>query len=680
MRYYAPRRSYAAPSIRLLGGGAPEGMDTVDCFLPAERAQLAENLWREADGCVAKRPGYRLLSAGQIPGKVVQTYSFGGITFLHYIDETGQGILRRITASGPADRVVKMPLRMLGFGKRLLILTPGEWLIVQQDGSAKALYKNGIADVGEDWSSTGNIGWTLGQKMLTVPLICSGTSPTGKGQKVQPPNELVPLVQESFVYGQSHQEAKRNRFCLQNKPEILGDLPVDANGTTDGITAAQQTVRVATLQKSAKLEIRLLRTDRYGNVTDYWTEYKWGYEDNISHADAAFWVHAIHQENLAFDGDDNLRITYYTDFESQKTQAEKILQTTCHTLYGVDGRKDRLFAADENAIYYSAMDDPLYFSRLQRIVLGDGEIGIRLLAGEDTVMTVLTDNGAWRIVGQAENEAGEYALDAYFTVSLRLPSPKPTGRNCIIAGGELLFYSEEGLCAITPSGVLDERCVQIRSRRLEGLLRKENPANIKLHSWQNWVFLAGERGIYLLDLQRRIKVTGDAYSTHGYEGYFWPDILVDCFVQSERLEFYSEGNHYGFTDGSRQSDFHDEYLARGTLQSRAISAVWKSGKLIGKTDGCQWFRALIVHCDGPTSLRVEADTEQGTRVLHTYSGALGVFRYGWLYYGQLYYGTVARNVCRLPLNLSHCNSLRLHLTNDVPDQPFRLQSFIIEYQ
>ncbi len=680
MRYYARRRNYNAPSVYLLGGGELQGMDTGSTVLPPERAALAENLWREADGCVCKRPGFRLQEDLQVDGKIRCVREFGGYRFIYYEKERGVAYLRREQGSIRLERRVKSPLTMLPFGDRLLILTPGEWIVVDSEGNIKALRKNGVASLNWDWDAQLNFNWNLRQSDLRVPLIRSGSSPTGKGLNLQPPNDLVPLVQESFVYTKSHQEAKRNRFCLQKRPELMGALPVDEQGTAHGITEEEKAIRVETLGLSARLEVRLLRTDAYGNTTDYWAERPWEYADNISATDAAFWIHGIHGAALAYDGDDNVRITYYVSLAEQRKKAEKILNAFCYTLYGVGGRKDRLFAATDNQIFYSAMDDPLYFSELQRVTLGEGEIGIRLLAGEDTVLTVLADTGAWRITGSAETEAGEYALDAYFSLSLRLPSPKPAGRQCVVAGGELLFYSYEGLCAVTPSGVLDERCVQIRSRRLEGLLKKESPDDIRMYAWQNYLFLAGKKGIYLLDLQRKVKVSGDAYSTHGYEGYFWPGIVADSFASGDRPAIYSEGCAYMLASGKISSDYHDEWLLEGKLQELPIAARWQSGRMIGNPGRCQWFRGLILHCDGATALRIKAEGERGEVTLHDYSGALGEFRYGWLYYGQLYYGCQPKRVRRYPISLSHSRWLRLTLENDVPDQPFRLQTYIIEYQ
>lgn len=681
MRYYARRRSFATPSVYLAGGKPLEGMDASGSSeLSASVATKAENLWRTADGCVCKRPGFRLKEQLEIPGQVKQEKYFAGQRFIYYVTAAGTGKLRRYRNGVAEDRTVAQPLTMLQFQGRLLILTPGEWLVIEDTGAVQAVRSGGIATVTELWSKTATFAWSLSQSLVTVPLIRSGSSPTGKGLNVQPPNALTPLLQESFVYTESHRDAKHNRFCLQHSPEIMGSLPTNADGTHSDISEADQATRKNTLSLSAKLEVRLLKTDAYGNTTDYWANRSWSYLDNISHDDAAFWVQNIQNAALAYDGDDNVRITYYYDLSAAKKRAAQILAATSYTLYGVGGLKDRLFAAAGNQIYYSAMDDALYFSLQQQLSPDAGDTDIRILSGEDTVLTVLADNGAWRITGGAESEVGEYALDAYFTVSAKLPSPAPVGDKCIIAGGELLFYTAEGLCAITPSGVLDERCVQNRSRRLEGVLKEETPEDIRLYTWKDWILLVGKKGVYLLDLHRRIRVSDDAYSTHCYEGYFWPDISVDCFTEGEALSFYHEGNLYTFTEGDKEEDYHDELLVDGVLQKANIAVLWQSGRLGGSVQYCGRFFALSVHCKGRTSMDISCDSETGWKLLHKADGQFGAFWYNRLYYGQWNYRTSPHFVRRFLLPLYHKRGLWLRLENSIMDQPFRLETFILEYK
>lgn len=655
---------------QILGGMDASGSDRLSPTVGA----LAENLWRLPDGSVAKRPGYRLVQQENIPGKVMWSEEFAGQRFLFYIGENGRR-LRRIRNGVVEDREMGSDVHPIRFGSRLLLLSPAWWIIVESNGKATQVTSSGMIEITEYWMSVIGGNWPLTQTLVHIPLIRAGTSPSGKGVGVEAPNRLTPLVKESFVYSVSDRESKRNRFCLAMSPDVLGKLPVDSSGGSGGLNEADQAVRKATLTSSARLEVRLTKTDDYGNTTSYWAHRAWSHRDNINAKDAAFWVHSIHEASLAMDGDDNVRITYY-----RSASFDNIFRSNMFTLYGVGGLKDRLFAAYGNTVYYSAMDDPLYFAEPQYITVGGGG-EIRLLAGEDTALTVLGDEGAWRISGKAETESGEYALDAAFGVSERLPSPVAASNRRVIAGGELLFYAKEGLCAVAPSGVLDERCIQIRSRRLEKLLSKEDPADILLHAWKDWLILAGKNGMYLLDLQRRVKIESDAYSTHGYEGYFWPEIKVDCFVKDEKLSFYRDGNLYCFLDGASDEDFHDEVLEQGVSVKRAIAARWQSGLLFGGVQRCHRFSALTLHMRGRTAVRVSfADVKNKWRVLREYDGSFSCYRYDPVYYGQWCYGCIPPFAKRFCLPFAHLRGLRLQFENDVMDQSMGLETFILEYK
>ncbi len=675
MRFYARSRSFSAPALHRLGGQPLAGMDASGrADLPPTVAALTENMWRLPNGSVAKRPGYRLLQRQDIPGKVIWTERFADQDFLFYKGENGF-VLRRKSGERQEDRSTNCQVYPLRFGNKLLLLSCAEWIVVDEKGVATVITAQGLADITEQWGQNVPMQWELTQTLIHIPLLRAGTSPLGKGQAVEAPNRLTPLVQESFVYSKADQENKRNRFCLAKLPQVKGRLPVNAAGGGSDLSESDSAIRVATLSASARLEVRLTKTDNYGNTVSYWQEKGWQAPDNINAADAAFWISDIHQQALSMDGDDNIRITYYREMEQ-----EDLYRCTMFTLYGVGGLKDRLFAATGHTIYYSAMDDPLYFAQPQYIVPG-GSGQIRLLAGEDKVLTVLGDEGAWRISGRAETEIGEYALDASFSVSERLPSPVPANSQRVIAGGELLFYAKEGLCVVTPSGVLDERCIQVRSRRLEKLLCQEQAENIILYAWKDWIILGGEKGLYLLDLQRKIKSDFNVYSSHEYEGYFWPDVKVDCFVKSEKLTFYRDGNLYVFTEGELDEDYHDEYLQQGEMVQSSIPARWQSGLLFGTVAKCHRFVSLIVHMRGRTAIKISFMDEKGRwRGLRQYDGSYSCYRYQPMYYGQWCYGSQPAFAKRFGLPFSHMRGLRLQFENDVMDQSMGLETFILEYK
>lgn len=655
---FKTRRAYGTPATTLIGGGVPGGMDASGgADSPPEIAAFAENLFRGRDGCVCKRPGIRLLERLDIDGRVEWMHSFDGARYFYYTKD-GAGFLRREKA-GRVEVRAAQNARAVAFGERFFLFTKGEWIVHQKGGKSTLLSPLGTADLTNDFTKSAGA-FTITSKVATVPLISAGGSPSGKGQGVLPPNLLTPLVCESFVYRPSDRDAKRNRFTLSLAPQL--------KELTD--TADTEEQRKAKLSSSARLEVRLEKTDDYGNTVSYWAKRSWGGSDNINATEHAFWVNSIHSAALSFDGDDNVRITY---FRPTLADTERLFNATAFALFGVGGRRDRIFAAADRRLYYSGMDDGVYFGSLQYLDLGEP---IVMLGGQEGVLDALSEQSVWRIEGRAEQSLGAYALDAYFDVSARFATPKPSGCLPIVAGGELVFYSERGVTAIAPSGVMDERSAQVRSARLWELMRLENPDDIRMGMWQNYLVLAGQRGVYLLDTERRVK-TDDPYSAYGYEGYFWSGLEPESFVpDDQRLLFFREGNLYTLAEGE---GYHDEFLLNGEMESAPIRAVWQTG-VLGDKLRCGTFYGLFVALGAPSMMRVSCQNKQGhLQVLYDYDGFFGGFDYGALRYGAWNYGTFSPQK-RRKLMLRHRRGLSLRFENDIYDSAWSFERFALEFK
>ena len=658
------RRAYRTPAVYLLGGGVPEGLDTTGGPKPAERAERMDNLWREADGCICKRPGIVVAQRCDIAGRVEWMKEFHGYRYYFYVGATG-GVLRR-EKRGMVEERPAQNAKCLEMGQRLYIFSKGEWIEIS-DEQTLLITSEGRADLNIDFCAAVRA-WDVDRDHDLSPLIRAGGRPQKRGQGVLPPNLLVPLVTESFVYTQSDKEAKRNRFNLSFAPQVRGQLPTNADGTHADLSDADNAIRTATMNASARLEVRREKTDAYGNTVSFWSVLNWLPVDNIDADDMAFWVQNIHAINLSFDGDDNVRITY---FRPSTEETAKLYDADVFALFGVDGQKDRIFAASGQRIYYSGMDEIFYFGALQYLDFGEE---ILMMGSEGDVLSVFSANGVWRISGHAESRAGEYVLDAYFAVSARFPSPHPYGE-CIVAGNELLFYSERGVCAVAPSGVMDERNVQLRSERLRGILQEEDPSAIRMGTWQDKLFLAGEKGVYLLDLSRRAK-SNEPYSSHCYEAYFWSITGVECFVAGDDLRFFKDGQLYTLKEGA----YYDELSVDGELRQVPVAAVWES-PVLGDKMQCGTFCGLIFSVGGPTAMRISVwDERGGWRELYDYDGSLFPFCYAPMRYGLFNYGSRRRFTLRRRLLLRHRRALRLRFENDIGDSPLRLQSFALEYK
>ncbi len=652
------RRAYSAPAAYLTGGGELRGMDALaPPSAPPERAALAENLWRAEDGKIVKRKGIRLKERLSVEGRIEWMRFFAGQRFTFYINKEGEGVLRLGLYS--LERKCGDYACPLEMGDKLFILCQKEWLVVTKD-KMFVITPDGYADISDSFGKKATP-FTIDNDAVTVPLISAGGSPSNKGQGVLPPNLLTPIVKESFTYRQDDKEVKRNRFPLSLKPVIRGVLPDKEENPVE---------RRAVLAASARVEMRLESKDDYGNTVDGWTEYDWTMYDHINADAAAFWVQDIHSMPLCYDGEDNVRITY---FRQALPDTEKLLSSVCCSLYGVGGLPDRIFAAAENRLFYSAIDDGLYFGQLQYLSFDEP---ILLLSAAQGVLTLFGADTAWRVEGQAEKNLGQYALDAFFSITGRFPIPHPYSKNCVSWGQEMLFYSERGVTAIHPGGVLDERTASERSQFLWGLLKEESPENIRMALWDKWLVLTGQKGMYLFDLTRREK----SGSGQAFEGYFWSNVGAESFYISDgKLCFFRQGNLYTFAESGTKDDYHDEFLKNTQIQSVPIRAVWES-VLLGQTEHCGTYFGLLIRTGAPTVMRIWCTDPIGRwHKLYDYDGFFRGFCYENLQYAGFAYG-VTSAMRRRKIRLSHRRGIRLRFENDIFDSNFTLERFAVEYK
>lgn len=655
------RRAYGAPTSYIMGGGELHGLGGCDFAMPPTRAERCDNLYRLPDGTLSKRPG--AVPIATFPGveKIAWHQHFDAFSLLAHF-AGGVWYLRRYQNGSFKDRAVgdRRPV-FLTVGDTKFVFCREEWIVFSGE-ECHSVLEDGICPIDYDsWNSANIYEWSLDQTFVPVPTVRVGTSTEGAGRRVLPPGILCPAVCESFVYTAQDRQIRRNRFCLALPPLLRGNLGEDA------------AERIQTLTASAKLELRLERTDEYGNTESYWQQYAWQAQDNINPTAAAFWVKNIHEAALSGDGEDNVRITYFNADGRRRQMASELLSSDVFTRFGVAGQRDRLFTAAGKRIFYSGMDMPLYFGILQYLEV---EGNVRLMTGEDTVMTVLSDNGAWRIVGAAAPETDDtaYVLDAIFSISARLPLPAPVmGSTATVAGGEVLFLTEMGVCAVTPTGVLDERRVQLRSRRLEAVW---NAAEITDGVWGRWgqyvVIATDTDRWFLLDIERKVAVQNDAFSTHGYEAYCWQGLHADAFAVQDGELAYFDGDTLYALDASTAVD-----RIRGT--ERAIRAMWQTPFLNGGEHRCTGFYALTVTCPDETALQIEYALH-GTewKPLLPYSGAFRCFHYAPFHYGQWNYGTFRHPAVRFRIPFSHNRGLALRFTNDVAGQGLKLQEFMLE--
>lgn len=688
MAYYPPgRNNFSTPSLTRLSGEnlaglAPKAKDSLN------EAIYLQNLWKDAAGNMVRRPG--AVCVEQIEGslQIEARARLGGQTYYVCRDSDAFYVGVRCADGGWYQRKEgrKKPC-LIPRKDMLVIICEKEWIVIA--GEKITLYsadgKKEITDLTLFPLADGYAPFALSDDFFTVPTVRVASRPMGVGgNALQQVNLLSPLVRESFCYTTEDQQNNRNRFCLALALQVMGALPVSAEGTTDGISTQAQNTRLQTLTNSIAVEVRVKKTDAQGNDYFAWEKYPLSYKDHINAAASAVWLSSVQSLPLMQDGEDNLRFIYRRESSAFAEGFERLCGCTLWTMHGVDGYKDRLFlsgnqtAADH--VWFSGMDDIFYFGAYDFLQVGTGDARVMALAGQDTRLCVLCNNGAYLVTGRAETGGEGYVQDACFTVSSALSLPSPVkDSNVVVAGGEMVFLTRDGVAAITTSGVLDERCVARRSGRLEPMLLQNLINGGVLCTLGDYLFISDRNGhIYLLDLAHKVSAE-HPHSAFGYAAYYWTDLAAHTLWAEENTLYFCNDNAVFKLDVTQSVD---ERCA-GQITRHPICVVWQTPTISGNGfDACTEYKSFSVRLVGQNAAACVWLQEDGGpwQKVKDYEDFYDGLQYGRLQYRRWRYGA-AKNafVMRLVLRISHCRGIAFRLENDRPDFSFGLCGLAVEY-
>jgi hypothetical protein len=265
----------------------------------------------------------------------------------------------------------------------------------------------------------------------------------------------------------------------------------------------------------------------------------------------------------------------------------------------------------------------------------------------------------------------------------------------VIFDNEVVYMTRDGVCAITPTGVLDERCSQIRSAFVNYFLLKENLSACRLVNCGDFLAITnGSDTVYMLDGKQFEQSAELPFSQRQYEAYIWKleDVSLMWSVEGKEL-FYSDGkNVYRQANGNQISDYSDEYgLENGNTVSKSIDAYWETPYIYCSDFAAnKFFMRVGILLDGRTApdgyaintdLKVYAKFDNDDwRVLKCYDGKRSIFRYAQYDYGRFTY-------CNKPKSYGTYNrllhkkarSIRLRFENSNINEPVTLQGFDLEY-
>lgn len=363
------------------------------------------------------------------------------------------------------------------------------------------------------------------------------------------------------------------------------------------------------------------------------------------------------------EGEDNVRIEYI--YDGHASSFRKVSGCKCGAVFGVGGMGDRVFLSGSlqfpGVVYYSHMDEPTYFADLDYIKVGDCETDVFAMTRRGDTLALIADGSIYTVVG-TQGQTAALKQDALFAISDIYSTPQPEGRALPrIFMDEPVYITRDGICAITPSGILDERCADIRSARINPWLLKEELSALSLLVFRDMLFIYGGERIYLLDGRQYTQVGTE----RRYEGFIWEDIpAVYMWVYRDALYFTDGQGIFRMNDGECARDFCDE---RAAGEYYPINAYWESPVLYPSDfKDFKYFTRVGVRMDTGTNadIRVVAVFDgDPPREVMGYSGRLSRFCYEVDYGSFCYKGYGVRGAHTARLLHKRGKGLRLRFEN-----------------
>ncbi len=619
------------------GTGATVGLSRADGFSSYGKSRRAGmlNMIRSETGVVSRRQGYTFQYAQNGIGGVFAFHSEAReVNF--YI--TGDSMTVR---DGEQSKSVPLPESFdncrASQSSDCMYFMNGSCLFIYRvsDGRSYYIKSDGGTSVDGYYDMDG---------LIRMPTVFAGCTPSGVGQAYEPVNLLNPFVCEQFVADGSTNEYTVH-FDIESR-ECVETFVKNQSGGWDNTASFYQGKRTVTF------------------------------------------VYPPHKPYV--EGEDNVRIIYKrAGFD--KT-AYKLAGCRCMTMFGVGGYKDRVFLSgcdkEPSSVFYSDMDDGLYFPDLNYLNVGSSGTEVAALAGEDTRLAVICSDCVYMVSGSSAGEDSSLAFknDAKFLITGIFNTPKPIKFVLPQAfDNEVVYLTENGVAAITASGVLDERCCQIRSAYINAHLANENLNDCIMLTWGDFLVLSNRAGrLYLLD-SKNYSVSGDEpFSYRQYDGYIWEGAAAKyMWVQEGQLWFSDGQNVYKYESGSmHDTDADGAYPIEAYWETPPIRcASFHRNKFF---DLLGVWLAEVISPDGrayDTDVRVLARFDNDDwREVYGYSGNMSAFGYSKICYPYFTYADRGKSF-QVYRRLYHkrCKTLKLRFENSRPDQSFALGGFTAQY-
>ncbi|MEG0751203.1 MAG: hypothetical protein RR998_06360 [Oscillospiraceae bacterium] len=378
-------------------------------------------------------------------------------------------------------------------------------------------------------------------------------------------------------------------------------------------------------------------------------------------------------------GADNIRITV----KKQRDDYEaRINHCDMGVLYGVNGAADRLFLTGNseylNYDWYSGMNDASYFPVSSYCILG---LNTRI-----TGYSIIEDKLAAHKSGDEDGRnivlrMGKLESDkaAFPIVNTLQGAGIVSGHTIAYLKTEPLFFSHDGVYAITPADINGERYSQNRSFYINNALEVEpGKADCCAVSYKDFYILSLGKKLYVLDSLLKSCEKGAPYSTHQYEAFLLTGIDARVlYRKGDKLRFgTSEGKLMEFySDPTDTNSYNDE--------GRAITAYWDTPMF--STEMFEYkksfrYLALKLLSASVTGVRVLAQTKGIWSTLFEECSGCRYFTFERLSFAKFTF-SCDRTPKALGRRLRRAKSDKMcfRFINDSMNEPFGIYNYAVEY-
>ncbi|MBQ9845797.1 MAG: hypothetical protein IJO54_06920 [Oscillospiraceae bacterium] len=272
------------------------------------------------------------------------------------------------------------------------------------------------------------------------------------------------------------------------------------------------------------------------------------------------------------EGQDNIYITYTKSFRGY---GEKIAKATQFCTYGVGGSNRVFLTGNPDFAAYDFWSDvyrPSYFPDLNYAIIGNADtavMGYLKIGGQVAVVKESTGQDTAIFIRSGTQDSSGNAL---FTAKEGIVGIGAVSKNAFaVLGDDPLFFSTQGVYAVSPSNLSYERVTRSRSRYIDSALRTEpHPENAVACIWNGCYLLAVNGNVYLLDGRKKNKNGTD--SDYSYECWFWDNVPASCLAADFNGRLW-----FGTADG-RVCSFKTEAegIKRFSDDGAPIRAVWST--------------------------------------------------------------------------------------------------------